>query len=76
MSYQVSRYGWLPDQPDHRDHFYVALVERPGALPAKVDLRMQCPPVYDQDSPAFTRPTRLPPQISPVISGQSASFND
>jgi len=48
MSYKISRYGWLPDLPDHRDHFYAAPVERAGALPASVDLRPQCPPVYDQ----------------------------
>jgi len=48
MSYRVSRYGWLPDLPDHRDHLYAAPVEIAGALPAGVDLRAQCPPVYDQ----------------------------
>jgi C1A family cysteine protease len=48
MSFKVSRYGWLPDLPDHRDHLYAAPVEVAGALPASVDLRAQCPPVYDQ----------------------------
>ena len=48
MSYKISRYGWLPDLPDHRDHFYAAPVERAAVLPAKADLRAQCPPVYDQ----------------------------
>jgi C1A family cysteine protease len=47
-SYKISRYGWLPDLPDHRDHFYAAPAERLVALPTKVDLRAQCPPVYDQ----------------------------
>ena len=48
MSYKISRYGWLPDLPDQRDHFYAAPVVRAGALPASADLRPQCPPVYDQ----------------------------
>ena len=48
MSYKIARYGWLPDLPDQRDHFYAAPVALAGILPAKVDLRPQCPPVYDQ----------------------------
>ena len=48
MSYKISRYGWLPDLPDHRDHYYAAVVERAAVLPASADLRAQCPPVYDQ----------------------------
>jgi C1A family cysteine protease len=50
MIQQTKHYGWTPDLPDHRDLRY-ALV-RPEALarplPALVDLRLQCPPVYDQ----------------------------
>ena len=30
MSYKVSRYGWLPDLPDHRDHLYAAPVDCRG----------------------------------------------
>ena len=48
MSYQIARFGWLPDLPDQRDRLYAAPVETLGALPARVDLRPQCPPVYDQ----------------------------
>jgi len=48
MSYKIPRYGWLPDLPDHRDYLFAAPAEVSGALPAKVDLRAQCPPVYDQ----------------------------
>jgi C1A family cysteine protease len=48
MSFRVSRYGWVPDLPDQRDQLYAAPVEVVGVLPAKVDLRAQCPPVYDQ----------------------------
>jgi len=31
MSFKVSRYGWVPDLPDHRDHLYAAPVEVAGA---------------------------------------------
>jgi len=48
MSYKIARYGWLPDLPDQRDHFYAAPVAPAGVLPARVDLRPDCPPVYDQ----------------------------
>src|ERR1700722_257061 len=48
MNYKVARYGWLPDLPDHRDQLYAAPAEIAGALSASVDLRTQCPPVYDQ----------------------------
>lgn len=41
-------YGWAPDVPDQRDHLYAAPVVRLKALPARVDLRPKCPPVYDQ----------------------------
>jgi C1A family cysteine protease len=48
MSYKISRYGWLPDLPDHRDDFYAVPIEWAAVLPASTDLRPQCPPVYDQ----------------------------
>ena len=41
-------YGWQKDLPDQRDYFYAAVPPVPGPLPAKVDLRPYCPPVYDQ----------------------------
>src|SRR5665648_1279940 len=44
MSNQI--YGWRPDLQDQRDFQYK--VTAPAVLPAKVDLRAQCPPVYDQ----------------------------
>ena len=47
MPRTIAKYGWKPDLPDHRDHFY-SVVLQPTQLPAKVDLRSQCPPVYDQ----------------------------
>jgi C1A family cysteine protease len=42
----IKWYGWRPDTPDKRDHIYS--VEKPVALPPKVDLRSVCPQVYDQ----------------------------
>jgi len=35
--------GWLPDLPDHRDLLYTAPSAVLKKLPAKVDLREQCP---------------------------------
>jgi C1A family cysteine protease len=46
--HSIKRYGWVPDLPDARDHMYAAPVEMLATLPAKVDLRPHCPPVYDQ----------------------------
>ena len=45
---RIGRYGWKPDLPDHRDFYYAVPPPTAAALPAKVDLRPQCPPVYDQ----------------------------
>ncbi len=42
-------YGWIRDLPDARDFLYAApLVRYPQGLPPSVDLRSECPPVYDQ----------------------------
>lgn len=44
-------FGWTPDVPDHRDHTYaapLAKLTKTKPLPAKVDLRAKCPPVYNQ----------------------------
>lgn len=45
---RVGRYGWTPDLPDQRDFAYQAPHAAAVALPAQVDLRPNCPPVYDQ----------------------------
>jgi C1A family cysteine protease len=46
---EIKRYGWIPDMPDHRDFLYAAPVRFVELLPARVDLRPQCPKiVYDQ----------------------------
>jgi C1A family cysteine protease len=41
-------YGWIPDLPDHRDYIYSAPAEVLASLPTSVDMRSQCPPIYDQ----------------------------
>jgi C1A family cysteine protease len=48
MAYSVKHYGWIRDIPDQRDHLYAAPLRALKALPPSVDLRNQCPPVYDQ----------------------------
>ncbi len=48
MAHKISRYGWLPDLPDQRDLVYLAPRPLLAKLPAKADLRKQCPLVYDQ----------------------------
>src|SRR6266481_5515975 len=45
---KIKRYGWIPDIPDQRDYLYAAPPAFLRALPPRVDLRRQCPPVYDQ----------------------------
>jgi len=40
------KFGWKRDLPDHRD--YKFKVSMPVDLPPMIDLRDQCPPVYDQ----------------------------
>ena len=49
VPHKVQRFGWIPDTPDHRDHLYAAPVVNLVKLPAKADLRPQCPKtIYDQ----------------------------
>ena len=45
---RVAGYGWRPDLPDARDHYFAVLPTTLKKLPARVDLRPKCPPVYDQ----------------------------
>jgi C1A family cysteine protease len=40
--------GWRPDKPDHRDFKYCVPRHLAVALPAAVDLRPNCPPIWDQ----------------------------
>lgn len=48
MARTNSHYGWVPDLPDQRDFHFAAAQAVQAALPPAVDLRPQCPPVYDQ----------------------------
>ena len=43
----LTKYGWRPDLPDHRDRKYSVTAPVTG-LPPLVDLRPLCPPVYNQ----------------------------
>ena len=43
-----SRYGWVRDIPDPRDHKFAVRHEDFANLPTSVDLRPKCPPVYNQ----------------------------
>jgi C1A family cysteine protease len=45
---QIQRFGWVPDIPDARDYMFSAPDRVLEQLPPKVDLRADCPPVYDQ----------------------------
>ena len=45
---KIQGYGWNRDMPDGRDLMYAAPPEVVTQLPPKVDLRPQCPEVYDQ----------------------------
>lgn len=45
---RISGFGWTPDLPDHRDLCFSVPMQLLTSLPKSVDLRPQCPPVYDQ----------------------------
>ncbi len=47
MRNKLCRYGWIPDLPDKRDKLFRA-PRKAGPLPKSVDLRSDCPSVYDQ----------------------------
>src|SRR5437764_11378201 len=44
----VSRYGWIPDLPDHRDLVFSAPRAILRKLPTSINLAPKCPAVYDQ----------------------------
>ena len=48
MPFTTKRFGWIHDIPDQRDHLYAAPRRLLVALPPKVDLRQNCPAVYQQ----------------------------
>jgi C1A family cysteine protease len=45
---KIARYGWKPDLPDQRDFSYAVPRGVAQNIPAGVDLRPQCPAVYNQ----------------------------
>jgi C1A family cysteine protease len=48
MNRSLTHYGWKPDFPDQRDFKFAAPEPILANLPTSVDLRGNCPPVYDQ----------------------------
>jgi C1A family cysteine protease len=48
VAHKIARYGWIRDLPDQRDHLYAVPAATMAVLPPSVDLRAQCPAVYDQ----------------------------
>jgi len=47
---KIAGYGWIPDEPDQRDHLYAAPPQFLADLPPSTDLRAKCPAVYNQGS--------------------------
>lgn len=47
---KIQHYGWLRDLPDARDHIFTVDEAKFSLtlLPPSVDMRTQCPPIYDQ----------------------------
>jgi len=45
---KIARYGWKPDLPDQRDHSYAVPSHLIKEISPSIDLRAQCPAVYDQ----------------------------
>jgi len=45
---RIARYGWKADLPDQRDHSYAVPPHILPQISSSVDLRNQCPDVYDQ----------------------------
>ncbi len=50
MSRKNQYYGWIPDLPDYRDYIYISPFSPTEVLPSSIDLRDNCPPVYDQST--------------------------
>ena len=48
MPRKIKGYGWQPDLPDGRDLLYAAPLKPLAKLPEKVDLRKNCPKIYNQ----------------------------
>ncbi len=45
---KIARYGWKRDLPDQRDHSFAVSADVLKSISPQVDLRPQCPAVYDQ----------------------------
>ena len=71
ISHKIQRFGWKPDLPDFRDHMYSAPHMTLAALPPKVELRPQCPSVYDQGDSAAAPATQLPEPYNSTVRSRS-----
>jgi hypothetical protein len=68
-------FGWMPDLPDNRDHLYSAPLAKLRVLPTKVDLRRQCPNVYNQGQIGFCTANAIAaPSSSIAISKNRATL--
>jgi C1A family cysteine protease len=45
---KISRYGWIPDLPDHRDFVFATSPSVLAKLPSRINLTRHCPSIYDQ----------------------------
>ncbi len=45
---ETRRYNWHPDLPDQRDYLFSERAKPAAAVPRKIDLRSECPPVANQ----------------------------
>lgn len=74
-NYRVTRYGWKPDLPDHRDKYMLVRVKLDELAP-KSDLRPKMPPVYDQGELGSCTANALAAahQYDQIIQGQTSSF--
>jgi len=48
MNIKKTKYGWKKDIPDFRDFIYRPAKKTLISLPVKINLRSECPPIYDQ----------------------------
>jgi C1A family cysteine protease len=73
---RASRYGWLPDLPDDRDHRYGLARALPKALPPAVDLRPGCSPVEDQGELGSCTANALVGSLEYLMKKDKAKFAD
>ena len=73
---KIAHFGWIPDQPDQRDHLYAAPAQFLSALPARADLRACCPEVYNQGALGSCTANAIGGAMRSLASGGSGSKYD